>query len=62
MYKTIKIFSKELWFPGMGADYMVYRLITGKQYQKVLTRDSRCFQWIKIPLFKSHLSFESCIN
>ena len=44
IYKTIKIFSKELWFPGMGADYMVYRLITGKQYQKALTRDSRCFQ------------------
>ena len=48
--------SKELWFPGMGANFIkywkVYRLITGKQYQKALIRNSRCFQWVKIALFK----------
>ena len=31
---------------------MVYRLITGKQYQKTLTLVCKCFQWIKITLFK----------
>ena len=48
--------SKELWFPGMGADFIkqckVYRLITGKQYQKL------SFQLVKITLFK----LPSCIN
>ena len=39
---------------------MGYRLITGKQYQKALTRDSRCFQRVKINLFKFHLSLKSC--
>ena len=31
---------------------MVHRLIIAKQYQKALTPDSRCFELVKITLFK----------
>ena len=49
-------FSKELWFPGMGTKvvkkWKIYCLITLKQFQKALPRDIRCFDWVKISLFK----------
>ena len=48
IYQTITIFQKTSgfleWEPILSNCKKVFRFITEKQYQKALTRDSRCFQ------------------
>ena len=67
MYQTIAIFQKSSGFlewksvSSNSEGYIVLLLENSTRHQKALTRNSRCFQWVKITLFKL-IKNNNCFN